>query len=172
MTTGSAICYSYSIIQNIFPMYFLTVYSTQGRYDIQPALKVKQFTSTSQCWSFDVQNAIAKVKNTGGNTRSISLSRRFDKSPDFASCLALFLFWETLLLFIYLLCERIQAYSRMAKMMNPMHAMIHCIMAVIVPPDFGADLWVEFKVLTAQRKRVNKRPRRPGIASFGTMKLI
>ena len=101
MTTGSVQCYIYSIIQNMFIiMHFL---SATGRYDIQPALKVSQSTSTSQCWSFDVQNAIAKVKNTGGNIKSISLSKRFDKSPDFASCLALFLFWETLLLFIYLL---------------------------------------------------------------------
>ena len=112
-------------------------------------LALCQGVSNSQCWFFDVQNAVANVKKTGGNTKSICLSRRFDNSPD----LALLLLWETLLLFIYLLWERIQAYSRMAKMMNPTQAMIHCIMAVTVPPDFGVALWVEFKVLTAQRKK-------------------
>ena len=60
----------------------------------------------------------------------------------------------------------------MAMMMNPMQANIHWIMAVVLPPDLGADLWVAMRVFIAQRNSVNSKPRRPGMASFGTMKLI
>ena len=72
----------------------------------------------------------------------------------------------------YLLCESIQEYSKIAMMMKSRQAMIHCIRALVLPPDWGEVLATEFRVLIMHRKRVRSSPSLPGIASFGTRKLI
>ena len=59
-----------------------------------------------------------------------------------------------------------------AKIMNRAHDKIHLIMAVTAPPDFGDVAAAEFKMLTKQRKRVNKNPILPGTVSTGRRKLI
>ena len=56
--------------------------------------------------------------------------------------------------------------------MKSRHHMIHCIIAVASPPDFGVFEAVEFKMLTVQRNSVNKKPIRPGTESTGRRKLI
>ena len=56
--------------------------------------------------------------------------------------------------------------------MNWAHDKIHFIMAVTAPPDFGDVADAEFKMLTKQRKRVNKNPILPGTVSTGRRKLI
>ena len=49
---------------------------------------------------------------------------------------------------------------------------IHFIIAVTFPPDLGDVAAAEFKMLTKQRKRVNKNPILPGTVSTGRRKLI
>ena len=132
--------------------------------------------------SFILQNTAANGRKTAGNRKNMILSKRLSsasvrKSVTKHSCI----FWidpflSKLLALAFrasnnVLCDKIQAYSKMAKMMKIRQEMIHWIMALALPPDLGDVLCVEFKVLTMQRNIVSKRPSRPGMASLGTRKL-
>ena len=132
--------------------------------------------------SFILQNTAANGRKTAGNRKNMILSKRLSsasvrKSFRKHSCIfSIDPFLSKLVAFAFrasnnVLCDKIQAYSKMAKMMKIRQEMIHWIMALALPPDLGDVLCVEFNVLTIQRNMVSKRPSLPGMASLGTRKL-